>query len=114
MFAFTLAAAVAAAAPAGAAQAPAYIPFPNTGFRSWEVEDDRTLLILDQKRNWYRVELMQACTALPYTYRIRFESRTPGRFDRTSTVSADGETCGVRSIVPIAPPEGAREKKGKS
>jgi hypothetical protein len=107
-------AALAATAPAGPADAETYIPFPQTGFRSWDAPDDRTLLIVDQQRRWYRVELMQACTSLPYSYQVKFESRTPGRFDRTSTVSADGQTCSVSRIVRIEAPEGVRQKKEKS
>ena len=75
------------------------IPFPETGIRSWHATDDRTLYVIDNRRRWYRVELMRPCVGLPYAYAIGFDTRGMRRIDRFSAITHEGQRCPVRSVV---------------
>lgn len=115
-----IAAAVAAAPPAAEAQMElrhgeeTYIPFPESGIRSWHAENDRLLWVVDRSRRWYRVELMRPCVGLPYGYALGFKTRIPGRFDRTSAILYQGQTCPVRSVVRGEPPPSGKDAKRHS
>ena len=77
----------------------AAIPFPESGIRSWHADDDRTLWVIDRRRDWYRVELMRPCVGLPYAYSLGFLTRGTGRFDRYSAIAYQGQRCPVKSVV---------------
>ena len=81
------------------------IPFPETGIRSWDADDDYSLWVLDDRGRWYRVELMSPCVGLPYGDALRFETMGTGRFDRTSSITYRGQRCPVKSVVRAVAPK---------
>jgi Family of unknown function (DUF6491) len=109
--AFTALPAPAAPKPAAAIGDETYIPFPESGIRSWHADDDRTLWVIDHRRRWYRVDLMRPCVGLPYAYALHFATRGTGRFDRTSAIAYQGQRCPVKSVVRSDPPETAKERR---
>lgn len=106
----------AAAKPAlAAAPAPeASIPFANhDGIYTWQVENDRSILIQGQNRKWYRATLMSSCFDLPFAEQVAFETNPSGSFDKFSAVRVRSQRCPVSSLVETTAPA-KKVKKLKS
>jgi Family of unknown function (DUF6491) len=103
----------AASAPAAPAPAPeAQIPFAKTNIWNWQVVDDKTVLIQDQGRRWYKATLYGTCINLSFVQRIGFDSSPDGTFDKFSAILVRGERCPLKSLVETsAPPKKAKAKK---
>jgi hypothetical protein len=103
----------AASVPAAPAPAPeAQIPFAKTNIWNWQVVDDKTVLIQDQGRRWYKATLYGTCINLPFAERIGFDSSPDGTFDKFSAILVRGERCPLKSLVETsAPPKKAKAKK---
>jgi hypothetical protein len=100
----------AAAAPAPAPEA--QIPFAKTNIWNWQVVDDKTVLIQDQGRRWYKATLFGTCINLSFANRLAFDSSPSGTFDKFSAILVRGERCPLRSLVETsAPPKKAKAKK---
>jgi|HubBroStandDraft_6_1064221.scaffolds.fasta_scaffold413813_2 hypothetical protein len=100
----------AAAAPAPAPEA--QIPFAKKNIWNWQVVDDKTVLIQDQGRRWYKATLFGTCINLSFTERLAFDSSPSGTFDKFSAILVRGERCPLRSLVQTsAPPKKAKAKK---
>jgi hypothetical protein len=95
----------AASAPAAAAPAAeAQIPFAKKSIWNWRVVDDKTVLIQDQGRQWYKATLFGNCINLSFPDRLAFDSGPNGTFDKFSTILVRGQRCPLMSLVKISPP----------
>ena len=105
--------AAASAATPAVAPAETRIPFANHGgIYSWQVVDNRTILIEGQGRKWYKATLFSACFDLPFSEQLGFESNVDGSFDKFSSIKVRGQNCHVTSLVQTAAP--AKKAKSKS
>jgi Family of unknown function (DUF6491) len=83
----------------------AKIPWANHhGIYSWQVINDRTVLIQAQNRKWYKATLFSPCINLPFEERLGFESNADGSFDKFSSIKTRGQNCPLVSLVESAPP----------
>jgi hypothetical protein len=90
----------------------AQIPFANQGgIYNWQVVDDRTVLIEDRNRKWYKATLLSPCFELPFAQRLGFESNNDGSFDKFSLIQVRKQKCPLVSLVSTAPP--AKRSKSK-
>ncbi|MGZ8345777.1 MAG: DUF6491 family protein [Allosphingosinicella sp.] len=113
ILAFAAAAALAApslAVPAPEAAAAASeevrIPFVNFGgIRSFHANDDDVVYLQDNRRRWYRAELIGSCWGLPWANRVRVDTRGGSTVDRFSTLIVDGERCQLGSLTRSDEPE---------
>ncbi len=101
---------------AGAKSAPAVeasIPFADhDGIYTWQVENNRTVLIQSQSRKWYRATLMSPCFDLPFAEQIAFETNPSGSFDKFSAIRVRSQRCPVTSLVQTnAPVKPAKKLK---
>ena len=102
----------AAAAPAPTPAPEAQIPFAKTNIWNWQVVDDKTVLIQDQGRRWYKATLYGTCINLSFVERIAFDSSPDGTFDKFSAILVRGQRCPLSSLVETsAPPKKAKAKK---
>jgi Family of unknown function (DUF6491) len=110
-------AAPAASAPATAA--PAAKPLPEVqinfanhgGIWDWSVVDDKTLLIQDRSRRWYKATLLVNCIDLPFDQKLGFESNPDGSFDKFSAIQTRGQRCPLISLVRTDAPVSKKSKK---
>jgi Family of unknown function (DUF6491) len=93
-----------AAASAPTAAPEARIPFAKTNLWNWQVVDDKTVLIQDQSRRWYKATLFGICTNLAFANRIGFDSNPGGTFDKFSSLLVRGQRCPLSSLVKTDPP----------
>jgi hypothetical protein len=106
------ASAPAAAAPAATPQPEVQITFANHGgIWDWNVVDNRTLLIQDRSRRWYKATLMVTCVDLPFDQKLGFESNIDGSFDRFSAIQTRGQRCPLMSLVRTDAPVSKKSKK---
>lgn len=105
--------ATSASAAAAAAAPEASIPFANhDGIYTWQVENNRSLLIQGQNRKWYRATLMSSCFDLPFAEQLAFETNPSGSFDKFSAIKVRGQRCPVTSLVETtAPPKKVKKLK---
>ena len=93
-----------AAAPPAVAATEVQIPFAKTNIWNWQVVDDKTVLIQDQSRCWYKATLFGACINLGFANRIGFDSSPGGTFDKFSAILVEGRRCPLSSLVKSDPP----------
>jgi hypothetical protein len=91
-----------AAPPAPAAEV--QIPFAKTNIWNWQVIDDKTVLIQDQSRRWYKATLFGPCINLSFANKIGFDSTPGGTFDKFSSLLVEGRRCPLSSLVKSDPP----------
>ena len=97
-------AAPAAAAPSQASQRRAAhaeevrIPFPGFRLRNFRAESRDVVFLEDQRRNWYRAEVIGPCTDLPFAHAIGIDTRGSSSFDRFSAIVVGGERCPLTSL----------------
>jgi Family of unknown function (DUF6491) len=107
---------LAAAETPPAADAPASeasIPFANHGgIYSWQVVDDRTVLIESRGRKWYKAILFSPCIGLSFSETLGFESNPSGSFDKFSSIKFRHQNCPLATLVETAAP--AKKAKPKS
>jgi len=103
----------AAAAPAPTPAPEAQIPFAKTNIWNWQVVDDKTVLIQDRSRKWYKATLFGTCINLSFVAdRLAFDSNPSGTFDKFSAILVRGQRCPLSSLVETsAPPKKAKAKK---
>jgi uncharacterized protein DUF6491 len=102
----------AAAAPAPAPAAEVQIPFAKHSIWNWQVVDDKTVLIQDQGRRWYKATLFGTCVNLSFANQIGFDSSPGGTFDKFSAILVRGQRCPLTSLVKTtAPPKKIKAKK---
>jgi Family of unknown function (DUF6491) len=94
----------AAAAPAPAPAAEVQIPFAKHSIWNWQVVDDKTVLIQDQGRRWYKATLFGTCVNLSFANQIGFDSSPGGTFDKFSAILVRGQRCPLTSLVKTAAP----------
>jgi hypothetical protein len=75
------------------------IPFAKTNIWNWQVVDDKTVLIQDQSRRWYKATLFGTCFNLPFANKIGFDSSPGGTFDKFSAILVQGRRCQLSSLV---------------
>ncbi len=93
-----------AATPA-AAPSEARIPFANhRGIYTWQVVNDKTVLIQTQDRQWYKATLMVSCFDLPFAETIGFETNADGSFDKFGAIKLRHQNCPLVSLVKTDPP----------
>jgi len=107
--ALALLAAIAAPAFSAQTEAPrpkeASIPFVrHGGIFDWEVVDRETVYIQDRGRHWYVAKLMAPCQNLNFATRIGFVTDSSDRFDRFSSILAEGRKCQLDSLTASGPP----------
>jgi hypothetical protein len=104
---------------AGSPQPPpaaeAQIPFADRNIRNWQVVDDKTLLIQDNARKWYKATLFGTCVNLSFAQeRLGFDSSPGGTFDKFSAILVRGQRCPLSSLVETtAPPKKSKAKKAE-
>ena len=111
--------AAAPAASAPAAAAPAAKPLPEVqinfanhgGIWDWSVVDDKTLLIQDRSRRWYKATLLVNCIDLPFDQKLGFESNADGSFDKFSAIQTRQQRCPLISLVRTDAPVSKKSKK---
>ena len=93
--------------------AEAQIPFANRNIQNWQVVDDKTLLIQDNSRKWYKATLFGTCINLSFAgERLGFDSSPGGTFDKFSAILVRGQRCPLSSLVETtAPPKKSKAKK---
>ena len=100
--------------PVKAAAVEANIPFANHGgIYTWQVENDRSVLIQSQSRKWYRATLFSPCFDLPFSETLGFETEASGSFDKFSSIRMRGQTCRLTSLVETAAPLKKQKKPVK-
>jgi hypothetical protein len=105
-------AAGAATAPAPAPAREAQIPFAKRNIWNWQVVDDKTVLIQDIGRKWYKATLFGNCINLSFAYRLAFDPGATGTFDKFSRILVRGQRCPLASLVETtAPPAKSKVKK---
>jgi hypothetical protein len=107
-------AAAPAAPPAAAGPPPAEasIKFANHGgIWNWDVVDNKTVLIQDRSRRWYKATLSMACLNLPFEQKLGFESNPDGSFDKFSTIQTHQQRCPLQSLVRTDAPVSKKAKK---
>jgi len=92
--------------------AEAQIPFANRNIRNWQVVDDKTVLIQDNSRKWYKATLFGTCINLSFAgERLGFDSSPGGTFDKFSAILVRGQRCPLSSLVETtAPPKNTPKK----
>lgn len=86
-------------------EADASIPFSQIAIRSYEVADDRSLLIRVGANRWYRATVWQPCRShLRFENSIGFVTRGTDTFDRFSQVIVDGHRCPISTLDRIEDP----------
>jgi Family of unknown function (DUF6491) len=104
--------AVAADEPAAAPAAEVQIPFAKHNIWNWQVVDDKTVLIQDQGRRWYKATLFGNCFNLSFATQIGFDSSPGGTFDKFSALLVRDQRCPLSSLVKTtAPPTKTKAKK---
>ncbi len=97
---------------APAAESEAQIHFANRNIWNWLVVDEKTVLIQDQGRRWYKATLFGTCISLPFAERLAFDSNPSGSFDKFSAILVRGQRCPLSSLVKTtAPPKKTKPKK---
>jgi Family of unknown function (DUF6491) len=107
------------AASAPAAAAPATKPLPEVqinfanhgGIWDWSVVDNKTVLIQDRSRRWYKATLLVNCIDLPFDQKLGFESNADGSFDKFSVVQTRSQRCPLTSLVRTDAPVSKKSKK---
>lgn len=95
------------------APAEARIPFASHhGIYTWDVLNDRSLLIQSQTRQWYKATLMSPCFELPFVETMGFETNPDGSFDKFSAIKVRGQRCPLISLVDSPPPAKKVKKHG--
>ena len=91
----------------------ARIPFVSfNSIRNFRALDQDTLYVQDQRRRWYRAEVIGPCFNLPFAHAIGFETRGTNSLDRFSTVLVEGDRCQLTSLVRSeAPPKKRRGRR---
>ena len=108
-----IAGALLAAMPAFAREAPApgetNIPR-MSAFLEWLPDGTEALYVRGDTGRWYHVALQTSCPRLRQGSRIRFDASPGNRFDRHSSIRADGWRCMVASVTHSdgPPPRGTR------
>jgi hypothetical protein len=103
--------AAASAAAASAPAAEARIAFSDRSIWSWQVIDNKTLLIETNSRKWYKASLFSSCTDLPFAERVGFKANSDGSFDRFSALVVRGQHCALTSLVETTAPAKKSKKK---
>jgi len=93
--------------------AEAQIPFADRNIRNWQVVDDKTVLIEDNGRKWYKATLFGTCINLSFAEeKLGFDSSPGGTFDKFSAILVRGQRCPLSSLVETtAPPKKSKAKK---
>ena len=90
----------------------AQIPFSNHNIWNWQVVDDKTLLIQDNSRKWYKATLFGTCINLSFAEQVGFDASPGGTFDKFSAILVRGQRCPLSSLVETtAPPKKSKAKK---
>ena len=90
----------------------AQIPFAKRNIWNWQVVDDKTVLIQDIGRKWYKATLFGPCIDLPFAQKIGFDSGPTGTFDKFGAILVRGQRCPLNSLVETAaPPKKSKAKK---
>jgi hypothetical protein len=99
--------------PQPTAAAEAQIPFADRNIQNWQVVDDKTVLIQDNGRKWYKATLFGTCINLSFAQdRLGFDSSPGGTFDKFSAILVRGQRCPLSSLVETtAPPKKSKAKK---
>ena len=116
--ALLLAASVALASPALAAQprsgpAEASIPFVSQprSIRSFNAPSDDLVYLEDRQGRWYRAELGGSCFGLRWATAIGYDTRGGLSLARGSSILVDGERCMITSLTRSDPPPRKRKAK---
>ena len=96
---------IASGAAVGGPPVETHIPFANHGgIYTWQVENDRSILIQGQNRKWYRATLFSPCFDLPFAEGIGFETDSSGAFDKFSAIRVRTQKCMLNSLVEAPAP----------
>jgi hypothetical protein len=99
------AAAAPGASPAAQPEPEAQIPFANKGaIWSWQVVDNKTVLIQGRGRQWYKATLMGNCHNLVFKDTLAFLPNPSGTFDKFSQIRVRGQVCPLTSLVKTTAP----------
>jgi len=81
------------------APAPGETTIPRmSGFLEWLPDGNQALFIRGDTGRWFRATLEAPCPRLRQGARMRFNASPGNRFDRHSSIRADGWRCMVASV----------------
>lgn len=87
----------------------ASIPFASSvGVRNFRAVDNDTLYIQDNRRRWYRADLMGYCPDLRFAHSIGIVTRGTSTLDRFGQILVRGHSCQITSLVTAAAPDQKR------
>lgn len=90
----------------------ACIPFASSiGVRNFRAVDNDTLYIQDNRRRWYRAELIGYCPDLRFAHSIGIVTRGTNALDKFGQILVRGRTCQLTSLVTAAAPEKKRDRE---
>ncbi|HYI64540.1 MAG TPA: hypothetical protein VEW71_06600 [Allosphingosinicella sp.] len=75
-----------------------------SGFLEWLPDGNQALFIRGDTGRWYRATLDTPCPRLRQGARMRFNASPGNRFDRHSSIRADGWRCMVASVTDSSGP----------
>jgi hypothetical protein len=81
------------------------IPFPGLRIRNFRADSRDVVYLEDQRRNWYRAEVIGPCLDLPFAQAIGIDTRGSSSFDRFSAIVVRGERCPLLSLTRAEKPE---------
>jgi hypothetical protein len=94
--------------------AEASIPFADHGgIYNWEVIDDRTMLLQDRDKRWYKATVLFSCQGLTSKQRVGFVANPDGSFDKMSALQVGDQRCPLKSLTRTGPPQRKPEAKSK-
>jgi Family of unknown function (DUF6491) len=99
-----LACAASAVDPTTAPVPEAQIPFAKNAIWSWQVVDDKTVLIQTNSREWYKATLFGVCFNLSFANIVGFKANANGNFDKFSSIQLRDQTCPLASLVKTTAP----------
>lgn len=110
----TLGAGVGAAEPpaatSGQAEREAYIPFANHGgIRDWQVVDESSVLIQDQRGQWFLAKVMGPAFTLPHSENMGVVTAPSGTLERFSEIVVQGKRYPIVSLTRAAAPTPPRQ-----
>jgi hypothetical protein len=89
-------------APQAQSASEASIPFASSGgIDNWQSDGDSALFLRSRNRDWYRAELVGACSGLSFATTIGYEAEANGSFESTSAIVVDGQRCPVAALQKI-------------
>lgn len=87
------------------------IPLPGFRIRNFRAEERDVVYLEDQRRNWYRAELIGPCHELPFAQAIGIDTRGSSSFDRFGAIIVGRDRCPLLSMTRSEKPQKAKKRR---